>query len=122
MTDPPGSIVAVSNSHWRTASTAAWVSSGWFLVLYNAVLEDRGRDGSVHSDIRPIWRAIMKERVAWLIGCFAAASLSLVAQESTKPASEHQAAKDKAMASAGEEVSHHRGIRWPHVMLEQHHL
>jgi hypothetical protein len=41
----------------------------------------------------------MKERVAWLIGCFAAASLSLVAQEPAKPASEYQAAKDEAMSS-----------------------
>ena len=41
----------------------------------------------------------MYERVAWLIGCFAAASLSLVAQAPAKAASEHQAAKDKAMSS-----------------------
>ena len=41
----------------------------------------------------------MHERVAWLIGCFAAVSLSLVAQEPAKPASEHQAATGKAMSS-----------------------
>jgi hypothetical protein len=41
----------------------------------------------------------MYTRVAWLIGCFAAASLSLVAQEPAKPVSEHQAAKAKAMSS-----------------------
>jgi hypothetical protein len=34
-----------------------------------------------------------------LIGCFAAVSLSLVAQEPAKPASAHQAATNKAMSS-----------------------
>jgi hypothetical protein len=41
----------------------------------------------------------MHKFVAWLIGCFAAVSLSLVAQEPAKLASEHQAATNKAMSS-----------------------
>lgn len=41
----------------------------------------------------------MHKPVAWLIGCFAAVSLSLVAKEPAKPASGHQAATKKAMSS-----------------------
>jgi hypothetical protein len=41
----------------------------------------------------------MYKPVAWLIGCFAAVSLSLVAQEPAKPASEHHAVTNKAMSS-----------------------
>jgi hypothetical protein len=41
----------------------------------------------------------MHKLVASSIGCFAAVSLSLVAQESAKPASEHQAATNKTMSS-----------------------
>lgn len=41
----------------------------------------------------------MHKLVAWLIGCFAAVSLSLVAQEPAKPASEHHGATNQAMSS-----------------------
>ena len=41
----------------------------------------------------------MHRLIAWLIGCFAAVSLSLVAQEPAKPASAHDAATNKAMTS-----------------------
>ena len=41
----------------------------------------------------------MHKTVAWLIGCFAAVSLSLAAQGPAKPASEHHAAANNAMSS-----------------------